>query len=220
MNKETHAFQKLCHSEQSIAAGRVLGRSNGKIESIYIVKDGLLSVTVPLSSGGEVATAMIGPGGVAGAMSAFGCPYWFNTVLAQTAGSVWVVNRSDFTAAVRDDASLQKTAFQHEMWISLQAQQAAACNAVHPLPARMSTWLLTAQDLTGWKEFHFTHEYISEMLGAQRVSISNAAIEMRQKGLIEYRRGNVSVQDRSGLEGEACECYLATKAAHHEIFRW
>jgi CRP-like cAMP-binding protein len=212
-------FHSLCDIEDRFVAGHIFGRPDTRISTVYIVKEGLLSVTVPLAHGGEVETALIGPGGVAGAMAAFGCSRWFNTVVAQTGGVAWVVDLTKFMSAVRHEYSLQRCSFQHELWISVQAQQTAACNAVHSLPARMSTWLLRAQDLTGSNEFHFTHEYISEMLGAQRVSISNAAIEMRRKGLISYRRGSVAVQDRPGLEREACECYLAMRSAQEEIFR-
>ena len=217
--REHNPFHKLCDVEDRFVAGHIFGRPDTKITTVYIVKEGLLSVTVPLAHGGEVEAALIGPGGIAGARVAFGCSHWFNSVVAQTSGVAWVVDMVKFTTAVRENYTLQKCSFQHELWISLQAQQTAACNAVHPLPARMSTWLLRAHDLTGSNEFHFTHEYISEMLGAQRVSISIAAIEMRRRGLIRYRRASVAIQDRSGLEHEACECYLAVRAAQEEIFR-
>jgi CRP-like cAMP-binding protein len=212
------SFDKLRGTERSFDAGDLIGTPGSDIDAVFMIKAGLVSVTVPLSDGGEVETAMVGPNGLVGAMAGFGCTQWFNTVVAQTSGSAWFVDRHDLVAGMREHPHLQQTAFRHELWISVQAQQAAACNATHPLSARLSNRLLRAQDLTGLKEFPFTHELMSEMLGAQRVSISNTASDLKQKGLIDYHRGKVSVENRHGLEHEACECYETTRRAYAVIF--
>jgi CRP-like cAMP-binding protein len=216
-NLEASPFTKLVSSEQTFTTGQVLGRPGSPIDAIFVVKEGLLSVTVPLSHGGEVETAMIGPRGVAGAMVGFGCTHWLNPIVARTSGSVSVIERSEFVVSVRESQELKQKAFRQELWISVQAQQAAACNASHPLAARLSTWLLRAQDLTGWKEFPFTHESISEMLGAQRVSISNTEHDLKQKGLIENSRARVSIEDRDGLRKHACECYETMRSAYEMV---
>jgi CRP-like cAMP-binding protein len=93
-----------------------------------------------------------------------------------------------------------------------QAQQAAACNAAHPLEARLSRWLLRCQDLLGSADLPLTQEFLAGMLGARRTSVTVVAGTLQQAGLIRYRRGRIRVIDLEGLRESACECYESIKA--------
>jgi Crp-like helix-turn-helix domain len=89
--------------------------------------------------------------------------------------------------------------------------QVAGCNALHPATARLCRWILQTQDRSDSDVFEMTQEFLSEMLGLQRTSVTAHARELQELGLIKYRRGQIQIIDRPGLEEKACECYAAAK---------
>ena len=97
--------------------------------------------------------------------------------------------------------------------VYFQAQQTAACQALHPVEARMCRWLLQAQDAVGSDTLNLTQEYLSQMLGVRRTSVSGSANKLQDDGLITYKRGVIRILDRKGLEKSACECYAAVRGA-------
>jgi CRP-like cAMP-binding protein len=92
-----------------------------------------------------------------------------------------------------------------------QAQQSAACHALHSVESRFCRWVLLSEDLLGSEQIPLTQEFLSHMLGVQRTSVSLAAHTLQQSGLIEYRRGKIKIVDRKGLEECACECYAVIR---------
>jgi Crp-like helix-turn-helix domain len=100
------------------------------------------------------------------------------------------------------------TLARHRQFIVAQAQQSAACHAAHPLEARLSRWLLRCHDLLGSEEIPLTQEFLAEMLGVRRTTVTIWA-SMLQK---DYRRGHIHLIDLEGLRGRACECYETIKA--------
>jgi CRP-like cAMP-binding protein len=88
-----------------------------------------------------------------------------------------------------------------------QIAQTTACNHVHSVQQRMCRWLLTTHDRVGADEFHLTQEFLAQMLGVRRPSVTVAAGHLQRAGLIRYRRGRIRISDRAGLEACACECY-------------
>jgi len=101
----------------------------------------------------------------------------------------------------------------HEQVLFAQAQQTAACNASHTVEARMCRWLLRMRDLAGGR-LKLTQQFLGQMMGVQRSTVSLAANTLQRAGLIKYRRGDVEILDVEGLREAACECY-ATVAAHY-----
>ncbi|MCA1558554.1 MAG: helix-turn-helix domain-containing protein, partial [Acidobacteria bacterium] len=92
-----------------------------------------------------------------------------------------------------------------------QIAQTAACNRAHPIEGRLSRWLLMCEDRAHSKELELTHEFIATMLGARRAGVTEAAGGLRTRGLIDYRRGHLTIIDREGLESVTCECYPIVK---------
>jgi CRP-like cAMP-binding protein len=103
----------------------------------------------------------------------------------------------------------------HEQTVYAQAQQSAACFATHQVEARLCRWLLRARDLSGSDNLPFTQEYLAEMLGVRRTSVTVVAHALQAAGLIKYARGKIQVVNAEGLEDSACECYGSVKA-HYE----
>jgi DNA-binding MarR family transcriptional regulator len=100
-----------------------------------------------------------------------------------------------------------------------QVHQTAACNALHPVEARLARWLLQALDLTDERELPLTQDSLAKMLGVRRTSVTLAANRLLADGLIRYRRGKIIVVNRVGLEDVACECYRAIRRRTDNVAR-
>jgi DNA-binding MarR family transcriptional regulator len=107
----------------------------------------------------------------------------------------------------------------HEPLILVQAQQSAACNAAHTIDARLARWLLRCRDLQGSDDLLLTQEFIAEMLGVRRTSVSVVANTLQQAGLIRYRRGHIRILDLEGLQDTACECYQTVKSQAERLLK-
>jgi CRP-like cAMP-binding protein len=97
--------------------------------------------------------------------------------------------------------------------------QAAACNRLHSNEERLSRWLLMSQDRVGTDEFAITHEFLGQILGSRRATVTLSAESLRAAGLISYHRGRVTIIDRTGLEAVACECYRSITSELDSVVR-
>ena len=98
-----------------------------------------------------------------------------------------------------------------------QLAASAGCLRFHQIGPRLARWLLMSQDRAHADNFHVTQEFLAYMLGVRRVGITTAATELQRSGLIEYRRGEIVVLDRRGLEAAACGCYVADRLAYSAL---
>jgi CRP-like cAMP-binding protein len=105
----------------------------------------------------------------------------------------------------------------HEQTVYAQAQQSAACFATHQVEARLCRWLLRARDLSGSDYLPFTQEYLGEMLGVRRTSVTAVAHTLQAAGLIKYARGKIQITDAKGLQDSACECYSSVKLVYEKL---
>ena len=90
-----------------------------------------------------------------------------------------------------------------------QVQQTAACHALHSAEQRLARWLLQCHDYAGHKTLDLTQDFVAEMIGVRRTTVSLMATDLQTEGYIKYRRGHVTIVDREGLERRSCECYQA-----------
>jgi len=190
----------------------VLFEAGDTIKAIYFPHTGIVSIVVDLASGETIETAMIGRDSLVGGSAALDDDIALNRAVVQVAGVASVVDVGTFRGLAQQSHTFHATLARHRQFILAQAQQSAACNAAHTLEARLSRWLLRCRDLLGSDDIHLTQEFLGEMLGARRTSVTLVASALKQAGFIRYRRGHISVIDVEGLRDSACECYKTNKA--------
>jgi len=180
---------------------------------------GAVSIVVNLSEGQSVEVAMIGRDGVVGACEALGDGVSLTDAIVLFPAAASAIELADFRIVAAQSPALRGLVTRHGEALLTQAQQTAACNAKHRIPQRLATWILRAQHDSGEDELLLTQEYLAQMLGVQRASVSMFAGALQERGLIFYRRGRVRVLDRSGLEAVACECHAVLRERHEHLFR-
>ena len=177
------------------------------IDQVYFPHQGIVSIVAELTTGEMIETAMIGREGVVGGLSALDSNISIGTAIVQIAGAASVVDVGPVRHLAEQSIGFRATLIKHEQVLLAQSQQSAACNATHTLEARLSRWLLRCRDLIGGDDLSLTQEFIAEMLGVRRTSVSIVANTLQQAGLIKYKRGKIRVLNLEGLRESACECY-------------
>jgi CRP-like cAMP-binding protein len=190
----------------------VLFEAGDIIKVVYFPHSGIVSLVVDLSTGETIETAMIGNDSVVGASSAFGNKVALNRAVVQIPGRASSLDVDRFCALVDKSTAFRALLSQHEHLLLAQAQQSGACNAVHSLEARLARWLLRCRDLLHSEEIPLTQEFLADMLGVRRTSVTLIAKALQSAGLITYRRGHIRMLDVEGLQDSACECYATLKA--------
>jgi CRP-like cAMP-binding protein len=130
---------------------------------------------------------------------------------SRSRGSATRIAASHFRKAVQDSDAVCKIVVRYGEMLLIQVQQTPACNALHAVEARLSRWLLQARDRLDSNTIKLTHEFLSQMLGVRRTTVTVVANVLQQAGLIRYHRGQIEIVDRPGLEARACECYEAIR---------
>jgi CRP-like cAMP-binding protein len=197
---------------------QMMGEPGAPIEHVVFPTAGLISVVTELSSGERIETALIGRSGVLGASVAFGAKFHISTSFVQMAGSALSMRAAEFAELVRQRDDIRALLFRHEEYLLAQSQQSVACNARHQIAMRLATWLLRSRDAAGQTHLEMTQEFLAQMLGVQRASVSLVAAELQEEGLIRYRRGNIEIVNEKKLIERACECCQAVRMQYRRLF--
>jgi CRP-like cAMP-binding protein len=195
----------------SLARGTVLHPAGVVIERVYFPLSGMVSVLAIMKTGEAIETAIIGREGVVGASVGIEGSQSFGQAIVQITGSAWQMSAAKFVAISKASASFRTLMNGYQSVVLLQAQQSAACHALHNVEARLCRWLLHSQDATEDTQLTLTQEFLSHMMGVRRASVSLSAHALQKAGLIKYSRGEIEIVDRNGLEDSACECYEAVR---------
>jgi len=158
-----------------------------------------------MQSGATVETATIGRGGVIGASAALGARWTFGRAVVQLAGSAAWLSAAQFHAAANECRAIRDLIVRYNDLLLAQVQQSVACNALHALEARLCRWLLQTHDCVDGDAIPLTQEFLGQMLGVRRTTVTIAARLLQSAGLIRYRRGLIHIVDRAALEEIACE---------------
>ncbi len=189
----------------------VLFEPGKTIESVYFPLDGVISLVTPLEDGSIVEVATIGNEGVVGVPIIAGGTLAVRAI-CQVRGMGLLVPAGAFIAELQRNVTLREMYDRYLPALFGQIAQAAACNRLHTNEERLSRWLLMSHDRVGVDEFSITHEFLGQMLGSRRATVTLSAGILQAAGLIKYHRGRLSIVDRPGLEEVACECYAAIKS--------
>jgi CRP-like cAMP-binding protein len=181
------------------------------VTDVYFASDAVVSLVIPLSTGEVIETAMVGRDGIVGAGAALNGRISLNQAIVQIGGHAWRCQVDPLKNILKKHPDIQSMFGAHEQALFAQAQQSAACNATHVIESRLSRWLLRAADLRGSTELPLTQEYIAQMLGVRRTSVTLVARTLQEAGMIRYSRGHIKLLDVQALQETACECYQAVK---------
>lgn len=196
---------------------KVLFEAGDKITHIYFPHSGVVSLVVELADGQMIEAAMIGRDSLVGGSSALDGKIALNKGIVQLPGTASILAVDRLRKVAEASVSFRTTLIRHEQVLLVQAQQSAACNASHTVEARLARWLLRSHDLSGDDVLQLTQEFLAQMLGVRRTSVTLVARTLQEAGLIKYRRGKVQITDLEGLREKSCECYETVKAQYDRL---
>ena len=177
----------------------------------YFLEEGLASVVLGLEDGSTVEVGVIGLDGVVGLPVLLGAEKMPGQTFIQVEGSGFRINARHLKEEFERPGELRNQVQKYLLVQLVQSAQNAACNRMHTINERLARWLLTCHDRVRADHMPLTHEFLGQMLGAPRTTVTLAAGTLQEAGLIDYSRGHVSIRNREGLEQVACECYRVVR---------
>lgn len=195
----------------TMALGQMLYEPGEQLRHAYFPTTSIVSLHYVTESGASAETAGVGNEGVVGVSLFMGGDTTSSSAVVQTAGHAYRLERQLLKQEFERGGMLQRLLLLYTQALMTQMSQTAACNRHHPVEQQLCRWLLLTLDRLPTLELVITQELIAGMLGVRREGITEAAGKLQSKGLISYRRGHITVLNRSGLEASACECYAVVK---------
>jgi len=192
-------------------ARTILYRADDLITHIYFPLGGMVSLVITTEEGETVEVGSIGNEGLVGTARALGAERSHVQALVQVSGEVLRMPLKDFQRELKRSAALARMTQRFAQALLTQIAQSVACNQLHSVEQRTCRWFLMTHDRAGVDEMVLTQQFVSQMLGVRRPSVTVAAGILQKAGLIRYARGKLTVLDRKGLEAGACECYGIVK---------
>jgi CRP-like cAMP-binding protein len=186
---------------------QILHEPAEKIDFAYFLNEGMASIVALNSDGRSVEVGIVGKEGMVGMPLLMGLQRGTFRAIMQMAGSGVRIRTSLFLDVLSSAPALQSLLGQFALMHGMQTAQLAACNRLHDIDQRLVRWLLMCQDRVDSELLPLTHEFLAQMLGTGRPSVTLAAGVLEEAGLIENMRGTVRVLNRKNLEAAACECY-------------
>ncbi|HKU25621.1 MAG TPA: Crp/Fnr family transcriptional regulator [Candidatus Sulfotelmatobacter sp.] len=195
----------------------VLHEPRHKLESVYFLNSGMVSLVYRTKTGESVEVGVLGNEGFTPIPVAAGLRSSPHQAIMQISGDGSQISVNAMERALGSASSLRTALNRYAALHGMQVAQTAGCNRLHDLEQRLSRWLLLTQDRVGSGLLRITHEFLAMMLGTDRPSVSLAAGALQKKHIIEYTHGAVKVLNRKKLEGAACECYSTIQEFNGEM---
>jgi CRP-like cAMP-binding protein len=199
--------------------GAILYEARDPITHIYFPQRCVISLLAAAGKGPGVEVGLIGNEGMAGLSVFLGAVSSTTQAVLQVPDGAWRMDVSAFGRAIDRLPSLRAVLHRYTQSVISQVTQGLACNQRHEVAPRCARWLLMAHDRVGADRFLLTQEFLGQMLGARRPTVSVTAQALQTLGLIHYTRGVITILDRSGLERAACTCYDVMEADYAQAFR-
>jgi CRP-like cAMP-binding protein len=191
----------------SLSAGQVLYESSGRLDHIYFPTSAVISCLYTTRDGSIAEIAIVGNDGLIGISLLLGGATSPHRAVVQISGKALRIPATLMQAEFSRGGQLQHVLLLYTQALLTRISQGAICNCLHSVEKRLCRWLLLCHDRVEGSEILMTQEYIANMLGGRRESVTVAAGHLQEAGLIHYSRGHITVVDRSGLEELVCECY-------------
>jgi CRP-like cAMP-binding protein len=204
--KEWEQIGPLCQPIE-LVNGRELIEGGEPFTHVYFPESGIIS-TVSVFESGEVAEiATTGREGMVSIAAILGADHALYRSIVQMPGSALMIDIQSFRRAQREFPAFKKALLAYSQAFLGQVMQSVACNGTHSVEERCARWLLMAHDRSDGDQFFLTQEFLAQMLSVSRPAVNLVARTLQRAGLIRYRRGEIAILDRAGLEEASCECY-------------
>jgi CRP-like cAMP-binding protein len=197
--------------------GDVLIAAGQPVNQVYFPTSGLYSLLTITGEGSAVEAAVVGREGMLGEGVLLGRACATFEALCQGEGHLLMLPAETLLTLLDTEAEMRATALRYVALLLLTTARNVACNRLHPTPQRLARWLLQVQDSTHSDILHLTHEFLGQMLGVRRPTVTEATAVLEDGGLVRHRRGRIRVLDRAGLEAAACEDYAVILSAQAEL---
>ena len=192
-------------------------RAGEPIREVWFPVTCVLSMLSDNDGESAIEVATIGHEGMAGLPVFLGAPTGPHMVITQVPGTTLRISAEGLRQVLLGDGMLHRQLHRYIQATIVQLAQNVACNRLHATEERAARWLLMTADRVGEPTFPLTQEFLAQMIGVRRATVSQAAGALHDRGLINYRRGVINIEDRSGLEAAACDCYQILRAEFEAI---
>jgi CRP-like cAMP-binding protein len=197
--------------------GTVIYHPGQQVLHVLFVDQGMISVVSTMEDGATIEIATIGNEGMAGLGVLLGSETTRYRHTVQVAGRGRRMSVSALAAEMAHDRLLRTWLYRYHAAFMSQLMQGVACNGLHSVEQRCCRWLLTTQDRLGASEFNITHDFLAQMLGVRRASVTEVLRPLQDRGLIAARRGRVAILDSKRLAASSCECYRVVREEYQRL---
>ena len=201
-----------------LCSADVICTSGERMSHVYFPTDGIISLVTSLGDGSRLEIGSIGHEGMLGSSLILGIDTSAQHAIVQRTGVAWRLGAAEFQRHLRKNNALRRMLNCYLYVLLGQLAQTTACSHYHQVRARLARRLLMTRDQARGNQFHVTQEFLAHMLGVRRVGITNAANSLREEGLIDYRRGAVTILNGPALERVSCGCYRGATDMYEHAF--
>jgi CRP-like cAMP-binding protein len=205
--QETFALLEPDLKEISGTQGSVFLEPGDTIDRIYFPQSGMISLLVVSRDGHMVEVSTVGREGALGLHRGLGGRRSFTRATVQIPGNFSTITAYAFERFSLSSPTIREMIGRYTEMLWAEAQQLAACNAIHDASSRLCRWLLQSADHINALQLPLTQEFLAQMLGVRRTTVTLLAQELQKRGAVRYSRGKVTILSRKMLEDGACECY-------------
>lgn len=205
--------------EVSLPLQTMLQQPGERAEYVHFMTSGIASIVVFMEDGAGAEVGLIGTEGIVEGAQLLGPASPPTSSFVQVEGTALRIKFTDLQQELQRDEDVQRAVLESVQCQMYVQSQIAACNGLHEIEERLARWLLMVRDRMESDRFYLTQEFLAEMLGARRTSVTLAAGSLQRSGLIHYRRGHIQISDPEGLQRAACECYPIARDLVANLYR-
>jgi CRP-like cAMP-binding protein len=203
----------------TLSRGEVVYEPGDRIDYVYFPETAVFSMLCTMENGDTAEVGPIGREGLVGLSIFFGAEVTPTQLVVHVAGTALRANAELLKQELRSGRNaLPDRLFRYTQMLLAMTGQSSACNKLHSLGQQLVKWLLMMHDYVG-DELLLTHDLIALTLGVRRAGVSEAALALKDEGLIDYTRGHIQILNRQGLEARACECYEVIREEYERLYR-